>query len=72
MARAKLKRARRLVVDEHRDSINDGFMIIGANNPSYWVNDLPASSTTTAPAGLDSPTAMRKSINGVKVKLARR
>ena len=30
-------------VDEHPDSINDGFIIIGANNPSYWVNDLPAS-----------------------------
>jgi prepilin-type N-terminal cleavage/methylation domain-containing protein/prepilin-type processing-associated H-X9-DG protein len=30
-------------VDEHPDSINDGFIIIGANNPSSWVNDLPAS-----------------------------
>ena len=30
-------------VDEHPDSINDGFIIIGANNPSLWVNDLPAS-----------------------------
>jgi prepilin-type N-terminal cleavage/methylation domain-containing protein/prepilin-type processing-associated H-X9-DG protein len=30
-------------VDEHPDSINDGFIIIGANNPNYWANDLPAS-----------------------------
>jgi len=30
-------------VDEHPDSLNDGFIIIGANNPSSWVNDLPAS-----------------------------
>jgi prepilin-type N-terminal cleavage/methylation domain-containing protein/prepilin-type processing-associated H-X9-DG protein len=30
-------------VDEHPDSINDGFIIIGADNPSDWVNDLPAS-----------------------------
>ena len=30
-------------VDEQPDSINDGFIIIGANNPSMWVNDLPAS-----------------------------
>ena len=30
-------------VDEHPDSINDGFIIIGANNPNAWVNDLPAS-----------------------------
>jgi len=30
-------------VDEHPDSINDGFIIIGANNPNSWVNDLPAS-----------------------------
>ena len=30
-------------VDEHPDSINDGFIIIGADNPSSWVNDLPAS-----------------------------
>jgi prepilin-type N-terminal cleavage/methylation domain-containing protein/prepilin-type processing-associated H-X9-DG protein len=30
-------------VDEHPDSINDGFIIIGATNPSSWVNDLPAS-----------------------------
>jgi prepilin-type N-terminal cleavage/methylation domain-containing protein/prepilin-type processing-associated H-X9-DG protein len=30
-------------VDEHPDSINDGFIIIGARDPSFWVNDLPAS-----------------------------
>jgi len=30
-------------VDEHPDSINDGFIIIGSNNPNSWVNDLPAS-----------------------------
>ena len=30
-------------VDEHPDSINDGFIIIGADNPNAWVNDLPAS-----------------------------
>ena len=29
-------------VDEHPDSINDGFIIIG-NRPSSWINDLPAS-----------------------------
>jgi prepilin-type processing-associated H-X9-DG protein len=26
-----------------KDSINDGFIIIGSSNPSNWVNDLPAS-----------------------------
>jgi prepilin-type N-terminal cleavage/methylation domain-containing protein/prepilin-type processing-associated H-X9-DG protein len=30
-------------VDEHPDSINDGFIIIGARDPNRWVNDLPAS-----------------------------
>ncbi len=30
-------------VDEHPDSINDGFIIIGSDNPNAWVNDLPAS-----------------------------
>jgi prepilin-type N-terminal cleavage/methylation domain-containing protein/prepilin-type processing-associated H-X9-DG protein len=30
-------------VDEHPDSINDGFIIIGSRDPSLWVNDLPAS-----------------------------
>jgi prepilin-type N-terminal cleavage/methylation domain-containing protein/prepilin-type processing-associated H-X9-DG protein len=30
-------------VDEHPDSINDGFIIIGASDPNSWQNDLPAS-----------------------------
>jgi prepilin-type N-terminal cleavage/methylation domain-containing protein/prepilin-type processing-associated H-X9-DG protein len=30
-------------VDEHPDSINDGFIIIGSRDPNNWVNDLPAS-----------------------------
>jgi prepilin-type processing-associated H-X9-DG protein len=30
-------------VDEHPDSINDGFIIIGSRDPGRWVNALPAS-----------------------------
>ncbi len=30
-------------VDEHPDSINEGFIIIGSRDPNRWVNDLPAS-----------------------------
>jgi prepilin-type N-terminal cleavage/methylation domain-containing protein/prepilin-type processing-associated H-X9-DG protein len=30
-------------VDEHPDSINDGFIIIGSRDPNQWINDLPAS-----------------------------
>lgn len=30
-------------VDEHPDSINDGWIIIGPTTPSLWAHDLPAS-----------------------------
>ena len=32
-----------LMVDEHPDSINDAWIVVGPTDPNNWVNDLPAS-----------------------------